>query len=229
MYSNDDEFVFFDLETNGINDQNRQKDINILSIGAVTRDGASKFYVYLKPKAEISEENSEYHGISHDSRTGRMFYRGQRVTEPVYEPADGLDAFLDFLAEHKPASGKVNLVAHFGIGFDYYVLGHYLVRYGKCHRVDGLIGGFFCSYKLAQVLRERGKRSLQDLSLEYLGCRQPATHHALEDAEQLRSIVAAMAQRHSLGSIRRLLYTRSQYRVNVNRRINECREIQKQK
>ena len=52
--------VYYDLETTGLNNQERQRGVQIVSIGAVTEYGAT-FHRYIIPTCEISEEATNVH------------------------------------------------------------------------------------------------------------------------------------------------------------------------
>ena len=65
--------IYYDLETTGLNNQNRQRGVQIVSIGAVTEHGAT-FHRYIIPTCQISDGATAVHGI--ELINGRLFKNG---------------------------------------------------------------------------------------------------------------------------------------------------------
>ena len=86
--------VYYDLETTGLNNRNRQLGVQIVSIGAVTEFGAT-FHRYIKPTCRISTEASKIHGIYKEN--GFLLKNGI-IKENALDPQSGLICFMDWLA-----------------------------------------------------------------------------------------------------------------------------------
>ena len=85
--------IYYDLETTGLNNENRQRGVQIVSIGAVTEHG-SRFHRYLIPTCQISPEASSIHGI--ELINGRLFKNGD-WKDNALRPKDGLQLFMNWL------------------------------------------------------------------------------------------------------------------------------------
>ena len=85
--------VYYDLETTGLNNEDRQRGVQIVSIGAVTEYGAT-FHRYILPTCPIDTEATEIHGIQ--MINGRLFKNGY-WKENALNPKNGLQVFMDWL------------------------------------------------------------------------------------------------------------------------------------
>ena len=85
--------VYYDLETTGLNNQERQRGVQIVSIGAVTEFGAT-FHRYIIPTCPISAEATNVHGI--ELIHGKLFKNGD-WKENAVQPKDGLQLFMNWL------------------------------------------------------------------------------------------------------------------------------------
>ena len=85
--------VYYDLETTGLNNRERQKGVQIVSIGAVTDSGAT-FHRYIVPTCGIESRASEIHGIYKED--GRLFKDGV-LKQNALEPQSGISCFMDWL------------------------------------------------------------------------------------------------------------------------------------
>ena len=86
--------VYYDLETTGLNTQERQRGVQIVSIGAVTEYGAT-FHRYIIPTCEISEEATNIHGIF---KEGRLLFKDGVYKPNALDPHSGLTCFMDWLS-----------------------------------------------------------------------------------------------------------------------------------
>ena len=86
--------VYYDLETTGLNTQERQRGVQIVSVGAVTEHGAT-FHRYIIPTCEISERATDVHGIY--KQNGLLFKDGI-LKQNALDPQSGLWTFMDWLS-----------------------------------------------------------------------------------------------------------------------------------
>ena len=86
--------VYYDLETTGLNNENRQRGVQIVSIGAVTERG-STFHRYIIPTCKISAEATGIHGIKL-RKNGRLV-KNRKWKENALHPKEGLQKFMDWL------------------------------------------------------------------------------------------------------------------------------------
>ena len=86
--------IYYDLETTGLNNQNRHRGVQIVSIGAVTEHG-SRFHRYIIPTCQITAEATAIHGIRL-RKDGRLFKKRKWKQNALY-PKDGLQLFMNWL------------------------------------------------------------------------------------------------------------------------------------
>ena len=85
--------IYYDLETTGLNNEERQRGVQIVSIGAVTEFGAT-FHRYIIPTCPISAGATDVHGI--ELIHGKLFKNGD-WKENAVQPKDGLQLFMNWL------------------------------------------------------------------------------------------------------------------------------------
>ena len=101
--------VYYDLETTGLNNRERQKGVQIVSIGAVTENGAT-FHRYIIPTCEISRGATNIHGIYKED--GLLFKDGI-IKQNALDPHSGLSCFMDWLASRN-VKLLVNIISIIG-------------------------------------------------------------------------------------------------------------------
>ena len=85
--------IYYDLETTGLNNEERQRGVQIVSIGAVTEHGAT-FHRYIIPTCPISPEATNVHDI--ELIDGRLCKNGYWKDNAV-QPKEGLQLFMNWL------------------------------------------------------------------------------------------------------------------------------------
>ena len=96
--------IYYDLETTGLNNQNRHKGVQIVSIGAVTEHG-SRFHRYIIPTCQITAEATAIHGIR--LRKDRRLFKKRKWKQNALHPKDGLQLFEVKLSKPPEKSEKV--------------------------------------------------------------------------------------------------------------------------
>ena len=114
--------VYYDLETTGLNHYERQRGVQIVSIGAVTENGA-QFHRYLIPTCGISEGATEVHGIT---KIDGEIYKNGWLKPNALRPRAGLQAFMDWLESEDAQC----LVSHNNLNFDSIVLKNAMSMFG---------------------------------------------------------------------------------------------------
>ena len=85
--------IYYDLETTGLNNEERQRGVQIVSIGAVTEHGAT-FHRYIIPTCPISDKATDIHGI--ELIDGQL-YKNDYLKENALDPKEGLQLFMNWL------------------------------------------------------------------------------------------------------------------------------------
>ena len=117
--------IFYDLETTNFDfiKENRHKDVQIVSIGAVNGKTGEEYHKYMVPTCAISPGASEINKIK-KSGDG-LTLRGTEVK--AGQPKEVLEDFMDWLDRQSP---EPVLVAHNNYAFDAVVLKNNLKRFG---------------------------------------------------------------------------------------------------
>lgn len=182
--------VYFDLETTGLDHLNKHRNVEIVSIGAVTDDDEDEeFVVHMLPEGDISTGATRVHGFV--KRKGKLYFNGKRVKDAVTQK-EGLEKFASFLDSVDEDGEGVALMAHNCHKFDAVVLCNNLVRQDVdlgdtvVDFVDSLVlarksfpKSQVGNHQLATLVRTLLRRSPQN---------NEGKHDALGDAEDMREI-----------------------------------------
>ena len=196
MSSTGNVVVFFDLETTGLNHATKHKGVEIVSIGAISKRGRT-FQQYVVPaQCPIHPRATAVHGMT--SSCGSLYLHGKEV-ENALPPEEALERFIEFINSlRKSLDVPVVLVAHNNDFFDSWVLARCLSEYLPDYDMQNVF--LKDSMNMARSMMDasptaRKGFSLNALMVKFLGRDQNAVHGALADAEDLRDLTLAMAEK----------------------------------
>ncbi|XP_052212334.1 protein PML-like isoform X3 [Dreissena polymorpha] len=168
------EFVFFDLETTGL-----ERTSHIIQIAAVHTTG--QFSTYVMPEKKMSLKASEITGVTVVGES--MLVKGQTVTAVPIKSA--LTSFITFLQKCSP----VILVGHNIESFDCKVLLHAIHSCGKMFEFQQNICGFLDTYKLLKEILPNMKSYKQENLVKDVIGESYMAHGALQDVLALQKLV----------------------------------------
>jgi DNA polymerase III alpha subunit (gram-positive type) len=192
--------IFFDLETTGLG-----KDCDIVQIAAVHENGKT-FNKYIIPEADIEEEASKVNGITKvnvitnvngiPKVNSELYKNGQQLHFAVH-PFYGLNEFLDWINENNEGKNVI-LIAHNALRFDAPVLINNIEYYGveEFGNLCNIITGFGDTYLAFKDWGFNGPFKQQALMTSF-GMNAVQSHDALQDAKDLKNLVARAARAYS--------------------------------
>ena len=147
--------IFYDLETTNFDfiKENRHKDVQIVSIGAVNGKTGEEYHKYMVPTCAISPGASEINKIK-KSGDG-LTLRGTEVK--AGQPKEVLEDFMDWLDRQTMDF----LVAHNNYGFDSIVLRNNLKRFGVNRQIR------ISKNKDSWAFMKKLKREFPELDFQY--------------------------------------------------------------
>lgn len=198
------EIIYYDLETTGLNPQNKQKGIELLEIGAISCTLGQTFQQYILPTTPIPGDATNVHGLflkKKDDCSGEWDYHslyikekggGSRQVEAV-DKVTGIQRFLAWLVSFQK---KVTLAGYNSHNYDDWVL---------CHEMQGVVGrdgiGIHKLADVAKIVRPVLKEKLQTRKWKLgfavdnlLKRKQEMAHGALSDAVDARDLLKEVAR-----------------------------------
>ena len=177
--------IFYDLETTNFKKENRHKDVQIVSIGAVNGKTGEEYHKYMVPTCAISPGASEINKIK-KSGDG-LTLRGTEVK--AGQPKEVLEDFMDWLDRQTMDF----LVAHNNYGFDSIVLRNNLKRFGVNRQIR------ISKNKDSWAFMKKLKREFPELDFQYFRLQHclkvfsdeenpTVLHDALQDAKDCQLI-----------------------------------------
>lgn len=171
--------VILDLETTGLIEDDNIPDIT--QIAAVEFNSEEIFCKYVRPEKKISSVAQKLTGINWSN--GVLTYQGIPVDFVGIRTA--LSDFLDWLQQFD----DIILVAHYGLGFDFKVMGRAL---GSCDLLQRFFSKVAALCDSLDIMRDKhpglSRYSQESLALRFCGNTYTA-HNAQDDAIMLQRIL----------------------------------------
>ncbi|XP_066557865.1 DNA polymerase III subunit epsilon [Amia ocellicauda] len=170
-------FVFFDLETTGLD----VSVCDIIQLSAIS--GERTLNVYMLPRCNMTEEASRITGFTVEDST--LLLHGQPVETMTHKEA--LTYFMTFLRNlHQPL-----LVAHNGKRFDCPVLARTLDEFSLRDDFKQVMCGFLDTFLLSKALFTDLRKFSQEYLVKYFLGKSYMAHNALEDVKALQELYKA--------------------------------------